>query len=909
MKAQFTNTIFTKRIVIGVSLFLLVFFFNPLLILHCFAGDEPLTASADVPLSENNSFWLWNFLGRLHPLAVHFPVGILLFAAILEVLTLKNFNSKLRPAINILVATGVVAAVVSVVFGLLLARSGDYGEDILNLHQWSGIATAVLGGLSVLFLARISLKKQAAFIIPYRTMIFLTGFGVSVAGHFGAALTHGSDYLTSTLPWSEDYEAIPVSNFDLASYKHDSVKLNQKEEAEINVQVRSILAHNCYKCHGEDKVKGELRLDSKQMVFKGGENGPVVVSGDPVKSEMYRRISLPSQHKDVMPAKGKKLAAGDIELIKFWIQKGAPWPDGGDKTNVYMVAKMEPRNPPLPAASADMKNPVDLWVNEYFKKNKTTWPAPVDDRTYLRRIYLDIIGLLPDPVELEAFYKDNRPDKRSVWARKLLNRNDDYAMNWLTFWNDALRNDYTGTGYITGGRSNITNWLYQSLRTNKPYDVFVKELISPGDESKGFIQGIKWRGVINASQRTEMQAAQNVSQVFFGLNLKCASCHNSFISDWKLDDAYGFANIFADTSLEINRCDKPTGKFTASRMLWKELGYIDSTATAEIKQKQLAENMVTEEDGRLYRTIVNRIWAQLMGRGIIEPVDLMDNEAWSQDLLDWMAYNFVQNKSDIRELIYLITTSKTYQLPSVGFKEVNQATAKDYAFKGMHRRRLSAEQFSDAVSSIIAPVFPDSLVKYNPFVLQVAEKTPAKKTDSKKVTDKKEVDKRSDAEKAAAKKIAEEKRALERAAAKKLSDERTAVGKRVAEKLVAEKHILLYPRASLIVNNPFLTALGRPNRETVSTSRESQANLLQALELTNGDRFNSVLKNGAHDWKKKYKAGDMIIKEIYRKALSREPREQELNVAKQGLGESPGTEAVQDLFWAIMLLPEFQIIY
>lgn len=75
-----------------------------------------------------------------------------------------------------------------------------------------------------------------------------------------------------------------------------------------------------------------------------------------------------------------------------------------------------------------------------------------------------------------------------------------------------------------------------------------------------------------------MQAAQNVSQVFLGLNLKCTSCHNSFISDWKLTDAYAFANIFADTSLEINRCDKPTGKFTGARMLWKELGAIDSSA-------------------------------------------------------------------------------------------------------------------------------------------------------------------------------------------------------------------------------------------------------------------------------------------------------------------------------------------
>ncbi|MCW3109093.1 MAG: hypothetical protein JWQ09_3599 [Segetibacter sp.] len=900
MKKLFEKIILKKRVLLVILIIVLIFVVNPILITNSYAGDVPLTASGDIPIStSNNSFWLWNFLGRLHPLAVHFPVSLLLFAAILELLTLKNFNSKLRPGINILLASGVVTAIISVVLGLLLARNGDYGKDTLNIHQWTGIATAGLGGISLFFLFKISKKNQFNLIKPYRAILLLAGIGVCVAGHFGASLTHGNDYISATLPWSDDYEATPVNKLDFASFKNDSVKLNKKEELELNMQVKTILAHNCYKCHGPEKIKGELRLDSKKMIFKGGEDGPVIVVGDPLNSDLYRRISLPSNHKDVMPAKGKKLSQGDIATIKFWIQKGARWPEGNDKETNYRVARMEPRNPPLPPASANLQNPVDLWVNEYFKKNKISWASVVDDKIYLRRIYLDIIGLLPAPEDLNNFIKDTRPDKRSIWVRQLLNRNDDYAMNWLTFWNDVLRNDYTGTGYITGGRFDITNWLYQSLKSNKPYDVFVKELVSPGKESKGFIQGIKWRGVINASQRTEMQAAQNVSQVFFGLNLKCASCHNSFISDWKLDDAYGFANIFADTSLEINRCDKPSGKFTTAKMLWKELGSINSAASAAIKQKQLAEIMTQPADGRLYRTVVNRIWAQLMGRGLVEPVDLMDNEPWSQDLLDWMAFNFEQNKSDIKELIYLITTSKTYQLPSVGFKEPNQVIVKDYKFKGMLRRRMTAEVFADAVSTIVGPVFPDSLVKFNPFSAPVVEKLAVKKLIPKQVIFKN----------TEAKKANEKKAEAEKLIAKKLAAEKWTEDRLVAEKLVAEKLILLYPRASLVMNNSFLTALGRPNRETVSTSRESQANLLQALELTNGERFNATLKMGAENWKKKYREGDLIAKEIYRKALGREPQQKEFKVAKQMLGTSPGIEAIQDLFWAILLLPEFQIIY
>ena len=125
---------------------------------------------------------------------------------------------------------------------------------------------------------------------------------------------------------------------------------------------------------------------------------------------------------------------------------------------------------------------------------------------------------------------------------------------------------------------------------------------------------------------------------------------------------------------------------------------------------------------------------------------------------------------------------------------------------------------------------------------------------------------------------------------------------------MADNAVLLYPRASLVVNNSLLTALGRPNRETVSTSRELQANLLQALELTNGKIFNAALKTGAQNWKDQYKKGDVIIKELYLKALGREPKPKEYAIAIKLLGERPQTEAIQDLLWAVFLSPEFQIV-
>lgn len=184
------------------------------------------------------------------------------------------------------------------------------------------------------------------------------------------------------------------------------------------------------------------------------------------------------------------------------------------RSKAFRNAALAPRNPALPLDATAFGNPIDKWTNSYLKAKKLPWPSQTDDKTFVRRVYLDIIGLLPTPKETESFLSDKKPGKREQLVRQLLDREDDYAAHWLSFWNDALRNDYTGTGYITGGRFNITNWLYNSIKTNKPFPQFVKELVNPEKESKGFIEGIKWRGEINASQRTEMQAAQNVAQVF-----------------------------------------------------------------------------------------------------------------------------------------------------------------------------------------------------------------------------------------------------------------------------------------------------------------------------------------------------------------------------------------------------------
>src|SRR5947208_7545241 len=460
-------------------------------------------------------------------------------------------------------------------------------------------------------------------------------------------------------------------------------------------EIKPIFEASCIKCHGRGRTKGDLSIESRDTLLKGGESGRAIVPG---KSEESRVIELVAglDPDSVMPQKGKRLTPEQIGLLRAWIDQGAPW-DAGISFAKPPPANLFPRKQELPAVRQGIVNPIDRILRPYYEANGLEPRKPVSDRIYARRVYLDAIGLLPTPKELNEFLADKRSDKREQLVKRLLADHRRYAEGWLTFWNDALRNDYRGTGYIDGGRKPITGWLYAALARNMPFDEFVRELVNPTPESEGFAQGIVWRGVVNASQTPQMQAAQNISQVFMGVNLKCASCHDSFINDWMLSDSYGLAGIYSDEPLEMVHCDKPTGHFAKTKFIYPELGDIDPKAPKAERLKQLADIITSRKDGRLTRTIVNRLWAKFMGRGLVEPLDEMDNAAWNQDLLDWLAADLADNSYNLRHTIELILTSRAYQMPAV---PVAEQTSKEFVFRGPVVRRLSAEEFLDALSTV-----------------------------------------------------------------------------------------------------------------------------------------------------------------------------------------------------------------
>jgi hypothetical protein len=599
-----------------------------------------------------------------------------------------------------------------------------------------------------------------------------------------------------------------------------------------------LIKARCGECHTNGKHKGSFSLDTRAAVLKS----KAVVPGKSGESELVKRIT--SDDPDArMPPKGNRLSARDVELFRAWIDQGLPWQEGFTFTTPAYVAPVKPRRPTLPPAHDGHTHPIDRILDAYYAQHHVTPPPLLDDDAFLRRVHLDVIGLPPTPAEFDVFLHDSSPDKRTRAIRRVLDDKRAYADHWLTFWNDLLRNDYQGTGYIDGGRRPITAWLYQSLLDNKPYDRFVRELISPTPESEGFINGIKWRGRVNASQVREIQFSQNVSQVFFGINMKCASCHDSFIDTWKLDDAYGLAAIVADKPPEIHRCDKPTGRTAKPHFLWPELGGIDQALPRPKRLEQLAGLVTHPNNGRFTRTIVNRLWQRLMGRGIVHPVDVMASQPWSEDLLDYLAVSFADHGYNLKWLMEQIVSSHAYQSRPVVLKD--ETTAEDYVFRGPEVKRMTAEQFLDAVWMITGagPTKPAPQIK--------------------------------------------------------LPAEATAGP--------PEHHFV---RAALVNADALMRSLGRPNREQVVTTRGDQLTTLQALDLSNGQVLADTLARGAANLLKTNAGAtpDQLIESIYLRALCRRPTPAELSTGRAVVGTPATAEGLEDLLWAVFMLPEFQLI-
>lgn len=289
------------------------------------------------------------FIGRFHPVLVHLPIGILLLAAFLHLLSYKSKFETLQPAVKLSLLIGAIAATVSCITGWLLSSAGEYDDGLVSKHQWLGIAVAILSFLAW-YLSRNNHKHL-------KWLILLMVLLITITGHLGGTLTHGEGFLTQGLLSDETKNSFaikPIADVQQAVAYKDIIQ--------------PILQSKCYSCHGTSKQKGKLRLDEPFFIDKGGEGGKVLIAGNAGESELIIRLLLPRDNKDHMPPKQKTpLTKSEIELMHWWVSVGANY----DKKIAQLVQpeKVKPYLLSLQTGKLNNKDSVILDIpNEKVEK-------------------------------------------------------------------------------------------------------------------------------------------------------------------------------------------------------------------------------------------------------------------------------------------------------------------------------------------------------------------------------------------------------------------------------------------------------------------------------------------------------------------------------------------------------------
>lgn len=486
-------------------------------------------------------------------------------------------------------------------------------------------------------------------------------------------------------------------------------------------------------------------------------------------------------------------------------------------------------------------------------------PSPItSDETFVRRVYLDVIGTLPTREETNVFVNSLDKDKRSKLIDELLER-PEFVDFWSYQWSDILL--INGTKLRPGAVLSFYQWVRENVSANTPWDKFVRDLLT----SKG--SSIE-NGATNfyALHQSPEEMAENASQAFLGLSIGCAKCHNHPLEKWTNDQYYAFANHFSRVRAKGWGGDPRNGNGIRTLVL-AESGELIQPIRGKAqkptpldgkpiefdyegdRREPLADWMTDPENPYFARAITNRIWARFLGVGLVEGVDDMrlTNPASNEELLDALASYLVDNEFDLKRLMKLILNSATYQRSSRAISGNEQ----DKQFYSRYfPKRLMAEVLLDAVSQVT-----DVPTDFTQIAFPGAD---AQKTDF----------------------YPEGTRAIQ-----------------------------LYDSA---VKSYFLKTFGRNQREiTCECQRTDEPSMVQVLHLSNGDTLNKKLEaanNRITRWINSTVPNEQVIRDAYVLALSRQPTEVELQkfveIFKGSQGQ-PRRLLMEDLLWSLMSSREF----
>jgi len=507
-------------------------------------------------------------------------------------------------------------------------------------------------------------------------------------------------------------------------------------------------------------------------------------------------------------------------------------------------------------ARTPKRNVIDKRVIEQLRRLNLKPSKPSSDSEFIRRVYLDVVGMLPTPQETKAFLADTSETKRDDLIEKLLAQPE-----FVDYWAYRLSDLFliSSKKLRPMALKAYYDWLRGEIEKITPWDQLVRQVVAAkGDTLKN--------GAANfySIHQDPETMAENVSQAFMSLSINCAKCHNHPLEKWTNDQYYSFANLFARVRAKGWGGDARSGDgartlFIADRgdLIQPRTGKpqppapLDGQAIAsdstEDRREALADWLTSPENPYFTRSIANRVWANFFGRGIVEPVDdlRISNPASNEPLLQAISEHLAKNDYDLKSLMRLILRSETYRRSSTPLPE-NEGDQKYYS--RYYPRRLMAEVLQDAITSVTR-VSP----KYNRITL-------------------------SDGSTEGTSLYREGTRALQ------LSDS--------------------------AVTSYFLKTFGRNEREiTCECERSNKPSMVQVLHLSNGDTLNNNLRS------KQSRVNTMItqsngdiIDEAYLLCLSRRPSDSERKRLQNIFEVAPETErrgVAEDLFWALMTSREF----
>ena len=356
--------------------------------------------------------------------------------------------------------------------------------------------------------------------------------------------------------------------------------------------------------------------------------------------------------------------------------------------------------PPEPEA-----NYVDTLVAAKLKKLRMSPSELCTDEVYLRRAYLDVVGLLPTPDEYRKFMDSKDPQKRAKLIDELLERKE-FAEIWVSKWAELLQIRTNPNGGMSYKAMFLYyNWLVDRLSKNTPMDRMVQELL-------GASGGTFSNPATNFYQATNdrLLMSENVAQVFMGMRIQCAQCHNHPFDRWTMDDYYGFAAFFAQIGRKQGEDYREQIVFNGGGgeqnhpvggrvMKPKFLGGAEPETAGQDRRAVLAKWLASKDNPWFATSFANRVWAHFMGVGIVEPIDdvRVSNPASNPELLEELGRRFTDSKYDLKQLVRDICNSRTYQR-STRRNPTNELDERNFAHANL--RRIKAENLLDCISEV-----------------------------------------------------------------------------------------------------------------------------------------------------------------------------------------------------------------